>query len=139
VFCVQRKIIRLMASVKRRAPCWDFRNFVLFHYIANFHIIIIIIIIIVVVVISGKPDFFFQKDSDIHSINRRYRCNIHVPTTNLGKYQKGAYCTRIKLFNNLSPTIKCSNHGTKLLMQALKGYLISHSYAVDESVLIKKF
>jgi hypothetical protein len=48
----------------------------------------------------------FQTNSDIHNIITRYRYNLHVPNTNLSKYQKGVYYTRIKLFNNLPPTIK---------------------------------
>jgi hypothetical protein len=39
----------------------------------------------------------FQSNSDIHSINTRYRYNLHVPNTNLSKYQKGVYYSGINL------------------------------------------
>jgi hypothetical protein len=48
----------------------------------------------------------FQANSDNHNISTRYRYNLHLPNTNLSKYQKSVYYTRIKLFNNLPPTIK---------------------------------
>jgi hypothetical protein len=77
----------------------------------------------------------FQINSDIHNISTRYRYNLHVPNTNLSKYQKGVYYTGIKLFNNLPPTIKSLNddiQGNKF-KPAQKGYLISHSfYSVEE-------
>lgn len=41
-----------------------------------------------------------------------------MPSTNLSEYQKGVYCTRIKLLNNFPPTIKSFNHYTKLFKSA---------------------
>jgi hypothetical protein len=43
----------------------------------------------------------FQTNSDIHNISTRYRYNLHVPNSNLSKYQKGVYYTGSKLFTNL--------------------------------------
>jgi hypothetical protein len=69
----------------------------------------------------------FQTHSDIYNISTRYRYNLHVPATNLGKHQKGGYCKGMKLFNNLPPTIKRLNH-INLFRPALKKNLLSHSY-----------
>jgi hypothetical protein len=73
----------------------------------------------------------FQTNSDIHNISTRYRYNLHVPKTNLSKYQKGVYYSGIKLFNNLPPTIKSLNHDIKKIKPALKEHLLSHSYSVE--------
>jgi hypothetical protein len=59
----------------------------------------------------------FQTNSDVHNISTRYRYNLHVPNTNLSKYQKGIYYSGMRLFNE---------------------YLLSHSfYSVEEFTLIK--
>jgi hypothetical protein len=62
----------------------------------------------------------FWTSLEIHNISTRYRYNLHMPSTNLSKYWKGAYCTRIKLLNNFLPTIKSFNHDMKLFTPASK-------------------
>jgi hypothetical protein len=58
-----------------------------------------------------------------------------MPNTNLTKYQKGAYNTRIKLFNNIPPTIKSLNYDIKLFKPALKDYPFTHFfYSVDDFI-----
>jgi hypothetical protein len=49
------------------------------------------------------------------TISTRY--NLHVPNTNLSKYQKGVYYTGIKLFNNPPPANKSLNQDIKSLSQ----------------------
>jgi hypothetical protein len=41
----------------------------------------------------------FTKSSEVHNHNTRSANNFHLPTTNLAKYQKGAYYTGIKTLN----------------------------------------
>jgi hypothetical protein len=73
----------------------------------------------------------FQTNSDIHNKSTRYRYNLHLPNT-------GVYYSGIKLFNNLTPTIKILNHDIKKFKPALKENLISHSfYSVEEFTLAK--
>jgi hypothetical protein len=55
--------------------------------------------------------------------------------TNLTKYEKGAYYTGNKLFNNLPPTIESLNYDIKVLKPALKDYLFTRSfYSVDNFI-----
>jgi hypothetical protein len=70
----------------------------------------------------------FQTISNIHNISKRYTYNLHVPNTNLSKYQKGVYYAGIKLFNNLPPSIRSLSHNMKTFKLALKEYLLSHSF-----------
>jgi hypothetical protein len=56
-----------------------------------------------------------QTISDMHSISTRYRCNLHVPSTNLGKYQKRVYCSGVTLFSKIPP-----NHKFKLWYKKFK-------------------
>jgi hypothetical protein len=94
--------------------------------------------------VSPPPPFLvdkmekFQTSSDIHNLSTGYRYNLHVPTTNLSKYQKEIYYTGIKLFSNHPATIRCLNHDIKLLKPVLKEFLLSHFfYSVEEFTLIK--
>jgi hypothetical protein len=80
----------------------------------------------------------FQTNSDIYNISTRYRHNLHVPNTDLSKYQKGVHYSGIKLFNNLPPTTKSLIHNIKKFKPALKEYLLSHSfYSAEEFALDK--
>jgi hypothetical protein len=47
----------------------------------------------------------FQTNSDIHNISTRYSYSLYVTTTNLSKYQEGAYSTGIHSFSYLSLTM----------------------------------
>jgi hypothetical protein len=60
--------------------------------------------------------------------------NLQVSTCNLSKHQDGVYCTGIKLFSNLPPTIKYSKHCMKLLKPAIKEYLLPHSFYSVENL-----
>jgi hypothetical protein len=80
-----------------------------------------------------------ETDSDICSISIRYRYNLHVPNTNLSKYQKGVYYSGIKLFSKLPPYIKSLNHDIKIFKPALKEYLLSHSFCCKRIYLNQKF
>jgi hypothetical protein len=88
-----------MAGAKRRASCRElFKKFNILLLASKF----------LLSLLSFVMDNIekFQTNPDIHNINTRYRYNLHVPNTNLSKYQKGVYYTGIKLFSNLPPTIK---------------------------------
>jgi hypothetical protein len=41
-----------------------------------------------------------------HNIDTRQRNNLHLPQADLTIYQKGAYCSGIKILNNLPLEIK---------------------------------
>jgi hypothetical protein len=131
VFYIQKKIIRILAGTKRRASCRKlFKKFNILPLASEF----------LLSLLSFVVDNFetFQTNSDIRNISTRYKYNLHVPNTNLSKYQKGVYYSGIKLFNNLPPTIKSLNHDIKKFKPALKEYLLSHSfYSIEEFTLAK--
>jgi hypothetical protein len=82
-----------MAGTKRRASCRElFKTFSILPLASKFLLSFVV----------GNLETF-QTNSDIHNISTRYRYNLHVPNTNLSKYQKGVYYSGIKLFNNFSP------------------------------------
>jgi hypothetical protein len=129
IFYIQKKIIWIMAGTKRKASCRElFKKFNILPLASKF-----LLSLLSFVVDNLKT---FQTNSDIHNISTRYWYNLHVPNTNLSKYQKRFYYSGIKLFNNLPPTIKSLNHNIKKFKPALKEYLISHSfYSIEEFTL----
>ena len=48
----------------------------------------------------------FLTNNDNHNLDTRQRNNLYLPQTNLSIYQKGAYYSGIKIFNNLPLQIK---------------------------------
>jgi hypothetical protein len=101
-FYIQNKIIRIMAGTKRRVSCRElFKKFNILPLASE------ILLSLSSFVVDNLETF--QTNSDIHNISTRYRYNLHVPNTNLSKYQNGVYYFGIKLFNNLPPTIKSLN------------------------------
>jgi hypothetical protein len=61
------------------------------------------ILSLLLLVVDNKN--LFYVNSEIHSINTRQNSNLHQPQANLTLYQKGAYYSAIKVFNNLPPNI----------------------------------
>lgn len=59
-----------------------------------------------------------QRNTDVHNLTTKCKCDLHMPKTNLTKYQKEVYYTGIKFLNNHTPTIKSLNHNTKVSIPA---------------------
>jgi hypothetical protein len=88
-----------MAAAKWKASCRElFKKFNILPLATKF------LLSLLSFVVDNKEKF--QTNSDNHSISTRYRYNLHVPNTNLSKYQKEVYCSGIKLFNKVPPNIK---------------------------------
>jgi len=49
---------------------------------------------------------FFSTNNENHNLDIRQKNNLHLPQANLTTYQKGAYYSGIKFFNNLPLEIK---------------------------------
>jgi hypothetical protein len=75
----------------------------------------------------------FQTNSDIHSINTRHKCDLHMPHANPSSYQKGACYAGIKLFNTLPSNIKSLSHDIKVVKPALKDFVSSHFCSIENS------
>jgi len=64
----------------------------------------------------------------IHSIHTRFKTNLHPPTANVTKFQKGVYYSAIKIFNNLPHNIKDLVNEIVLFWNALKRFLLINSF-----------
>jgi hypothetical protein len=66
-------------------------------------------------------------------LDTRQRNNLYLPQANVTIYQKGAYYSRIKIFNNLPLEIKNVAGNQKEFKIALKKFLYSYSfYTLEE-------
>jgi len=63
---------------------------------------------------------FFLTNNENHNIDTWQRNNLYLPQANLTIYQKGAYYSGIKMFNNLPLEIKIVADNQKKFKFALK-------------------
>ena len=74
-----------------------------------------------------KTNIYFIQ-SQVHSIHTRFKTNLHSPTANLTKFQKGVYYSEIKIFNNLSHEIKDLANDILPFRNALMRFLLADSF-----------
>ena len=75
----------------------------------------------------------FYVNSEIHSINTRQNFQLHQPQANLTLYQKRAYYSGIKFFNNLPPKIRNLSCDVKRFKLELGKYLhLKSFYTLEE-------
>jgi hypothetical protein len=75
----------------------------------------------------------FTSNMDIHDINTRYNYDLHLPSTNLSKVQKGVLFSASKIYNHLPWNIKALSKDIKQFTPLLKSYLTEHAfYTVDK-------
>ena len=75
-----------------------------------------------------KNKHLFNTNNQIHSFHTRYKTNLHQPTANLTKYQKGVYYSGVKIFNNLPKEIKDLTNQTTLFRNSLKRFLLLNCF-----------
>jgi hypothetical protein len=75
---------------------------------------------------------YFVSSSVYHNINTCQRYDLHLLQVSLAMYQKGVYCSGIKIFNSLPKAIKDISSEPKKFKTAPKHYLQTHSfYSLD--------
>jgi hypothetical protein len=133
-FIILKNTIRVMAGFKRRVSCWEiFKKFNILALVSQF-----LLSLLSFIVDNGQK---FQTNSDIHSINKRCKLDLHQPSAKLISYQKGAYYAGIKLFSTLPDSIKSLNHDIRVFQPALKDHLFfSHCiYSVQEFTSVETY
>jgi hypothetical protein len=125
VFYIQKKIIRILAGTKRRASYRElFKKLNILPLTSEF------LLSLLSFVVDNIQTF--QTNSDIHNVSTRYRYNLHVPYTNLSKYQKGTkYVPELNQPNkNLvwTPNIKFHENPFSNFAQINATFPIMHSF-----------
>ena len=125
IFILQKKAIRIITGVKPRESCKNlFRKLQILPMPCEYILSLLLLVI---------KCHQFKINSDIHSVNTRNKKNIHIPTSNLTCFQKGAYYMGAKMYNKLPLYIKSLSKDEKEFKKELKKYLLAHNfYSVDD-------
>ena len=82
-------------------------------------------------VVKHKDKFTFNIE--LHKINTHHKLDLHVPSANLTKVQKGVYYSGVILFNALPLGINKVAHNTNKFKHVLKKFLLKNLfYSVEE-------
>jgi hypothetical protein len=131
IFILQKKIIRIVASVKPRN---SWRNL--------FKSLEILTLpcgcIFSLMNFTVKNQEYFQTNAVLHSVNTSNRHDLHIPAANLSCFQKSACYSGIKIFSNLPCSLKRLVNKKTQIKAALKVYLNTHSlYWIGEFLMFK--
>jgi hypothetical protein len=75
----------------------------------------------------------FLLNSEIHHIDTRQHTNLHQPSVNGTKYQKGVYYLGVKVFSTLPSYIKTESDNPKKFKLILQKCVYENSfYSLDE-------
>jgi hypothetical protein len=82
--------------------------------------------------ISHNPSYF-QTNTAVHGTDTRQKNKLHKPLYKLSSIQKGIIYTAINVYNKLPSCITQVQHNEVCFRNALKKYLLMHTfYTVEE-------
>jgi len=84
-------------------------------------------------VVQNKNPFLTNNEN--HNLDTRQGNNLYLPQANLTIYQKGAYYSEIKMFNNLPLEIKNVAGNQRKFKIALKKNVRTYSFYTMEEYL----
>jgi len=116
IFRLQKKIIRIMMGCRSTDSCKKlFLNLEILPLPSQY------ILSLLLFMIRNKNQF--QVNFEIHQINTRQHENLHQPSVNVTKYQKGVHHMGVKVFNMLPFYIKAESDNTKKFKALVQKYL----------------
>jgi hypothetical protein len=131
VFTLQKNSVRIMVGIK---PQHTRRK--LFKKLQILPLPCEYILSILIFIINNQEHF--QANSAVHSVNTRNKHHLHRPVANLTCFQKSAYYSGIKIFNNPPASLRNVMKEKVKFKVVLKQYLNTHSfYSIDEFLLYK--
>jgi hypothetical protein len=131
ILTVQKKIITIMASVKRRNSCR-----ILFKRLEILTLPCEYVFSLTNFTVNNQE--YFQTSSALHSVNTRNRHDFHISAANLSCFQRSSCYSGIKIFINLPCSLKRLVNKKTQFKAALKRYVNSHSfYCVREFLIFK--
>ena len=78
----------------------------------------------------------FMTNTENYNLDTRQRNNLYIPQANLTIYQKGAYYSGIRIFNNLPSEIKNVAHNQKKFKTALKKCFTLIHFTLWKNILV---
>jgi len=124
VFILQKKIIRIITNTKPRDSCREvFKNMEIMTLYSQY------IYSLILYTLNNKH--LFTTNNEIHKYKTRNNNNLHLPTANLSKFNKGAYISGIKVFNHLPHHLKVLTNDLKCFKFELKRFLSSFFLLIE--------
>jgi IS1 family transposase len=121
LFTLQKKVIRITAGVKPRHSCRNlFKRLEILPLPCEY--------VFSLMNFTVNKQELFQTNSAVHSVNTRYKHQLHRPIANLSCFQKSAFYTGINIFNSLPSTLTSLVNKKSQFKVALKRYLNTHSF-----------
>jgi len=81
----------------------------------------------------------FPVNSEIRHIDTRQQANLHQPSVNVAKYQKGVYCLGVKVFYMLPSYIKTELDSSRKFKVVLQKFLCENFfYSLNEYFELQK-
>jgi hypothetical protein len=112
IFKLQKKVIRIIMGYKSDHSCRDL--FVALGILPFYSQYIFSLLLFL-----DKNKNQFHVNSEIYHYTTRQKSQLHQPSTNLTKYQKGVYYLCVKVFNKLPTYIKEEFVNTKKFKKIL--------------------
>jgi len=125
IFSMQKKAIRIKEGCGNTVLCRH-----LFKKLKMLTLASQCLLSFLMFVIQNKN--LFVTNIENHNVDTRKLINLYLPQTNLTIYQKGAYYSGIKIFNNLPMEIKNVADNFKKSEIALKQFLYTYSFCILE-------
>jgi hypothetical protein len=126
VFILQKKIFRIITKTRPRDSCREaFKNMEIMMLYSQY--------VYSVVLHTVNNKCLFDTNNEIHKYKTRNNNNLHLPLSNLSKFNKGAYMSGIKVFNHFPQYIKALINNQMYFKSTLKRFLYHHSfYSMNE-------
>jgi exonuclease III len=121
IFKLQKRVIRIMMHVDNRQSCRELFKKLNILPLQSQYILTLLLFVV-------KNIDKFKSNSEVHPINTRHKLDLFIPTVKLSKYQKGAYYSGTKIFNQLPQNIKSLSGDIKKFKTALKKFLLLGSF-----------
>jgi hypothetical protein len=101
-FKIQKRIIRIVRNSDNKISCRDlFKKLYILPLQSQYEFSLITFVV--------KNKDFFKMNSDIHSFITRSNHDLYIPVANLTVFQKGVWCSGIKIYNHLPPALNPLN------------------------------
>jgi hypothetical protein len=125
IFKLQKRVIRIITHSRMRDSCRE-----LFKQLEILPLYSQYIFSLSMFVIKNKR--LFTSNAQIHNLHTWFKTKLHPPTAHLSKFQKGAYYSGIKIFNNLPSESKDLANDSIRFQKALRRFLLINSFYNSE-------
>jgi hypothetical protein len=119
IFKLQKRVIRIIANMGSRESCRELFVKLTILLLCSQYIFSLMSFV-------AKYNNLFLSNSEIHVMNTRHNNNnnLHYLSCNLTIFQKGAYCSGVKVFNRLPSNIQEQVHDINKFRSAIKGNVL---------------